>query len=40
MNAPQNTLRRPDWIAVGLWADAVVVVSYIAYILQIGLVLR
>lgn len=29
-----------DWITVGLWADAVVVVSYVAYLLYLGLVIR
>jgi len=32
--------RRIDWIVVGLWLDAVVVVSYVAYLLHIGLVIR
>jgi|KBSMisStaDraftv2_1062788.scaffolds.fasta_scaffold04285_1 hypothetical protein len=30
----------PDWIIVGLWADVVVVVSYVAYVLHLGLVVR
>jgi len=31
---------RIDWIAIGLWLDAVVVVSYVAYVLHLGLVIR
>ena len=33
-------LGRVDWITVGLWADVVVVVSYVAYVLHLGLVVR
>jgi hypothetical protein len=31
---------RIDWIVIGLWLDAVVVVSYVAYVLHLGLVIR
>ena len=30
----------PDWIAVGMWSVVVVVVSYVAYVLHLGLVIR
>ena len=32
--------RKIDWIALGLWADAVVIVAYVAYLLALGLVIR
>jgi len=31
---------RIDWIAIGLWLDVVGVVSYVAYVLHLGLVIR
>ncbi len=33
-------LRRVDWIMVGCWSVAVVVVAYVVYVLQLGLVIR
>jgi len=30
----------PDWITIGMWAVVVVVVSYVAYVLHLGLVVR
>jgi len=29
-----------DWITIGFWAVAAVIVAYIAYVLHVGLVIR
>jgi hypothetical protein len=31
---------RPDWIIVGCWLVPIVVIGYVVYLLQVGIVIR